>query len=481
MSRTVDKSKIKFGTDGWRAVIGDTYTFDNLEVVASATAQWLKKNYGSTPKIVIGHDTRFQGRKFSEHVSAVMASHGVKVIFAETFTTTPSISWAAKAYNCSAGIVITASHNPPAYNGFKIKASFGGPASPQMIAEVEAEYDHLEDYEMQSFAQHRAAGNIEMRDVASDYLDLLRDKLDIEAIKSSGLKLAHDAMYGAGQGAIQALIGEENVVALHHDQNPGFHGQAPEPIEKNLKALSDAVVKEGCAAGLANDGDADRIGMYDENGTFVNSHQLLALLVKYLHQEQGLSGDIVKTFSTTSMLDKMGEAYGLNVKTTPIGFKYIGPIIVEGDVIVGGEESGGMAVKGHIPERDGIYIGLLVVEMMVKRGKKLSELVQELFDEFGAHETYRIDVHTTPEKKAEVLERLAAGGLKEIYGREVVKVDNLDGFKHMTTEGWLLVRPSGTEPVLRVYSEGESLEAARGLVEDAAAQLGVLEPEAVGA
>ncbi len=476
MSTPVNKSAIKFGTDGWRAVIGKTYTYDNLEIVARATAQWLKKNYSATPKIVIGHDTRFQGRAFTEHVAAVMASQGVKVIFAETFTTTPSISWGAKAYNCDAGIVITASHNPPSYNGFKIKANFGGPASPEMIAEVEAEYDHLEDYTFQSFAAHVDAGNIEMKDVASDYLNLLRDKLDIAAIKASGVKLAHDAMYGAGQGAIQALIGEENVVALGHDLNPGFMGQAPEPIEKNLQGLADAVVREGCAAGLANDGDADRIGMYDETGTFVNSHQLLALLVKYLHQEQGLGGDIVKTFSTTSMLDKMGEAYGLKVHTTPIGFKYIGPIIVDGDVIVGGEESGGMAVKGHIPERDGIYIGLLVVEMMVKRGKKLSELVKELYDEFGAHETYRIDVHTTPAKKEEVLERLAAGGLKEIYGREVVRVDNLDGFKHMTTKGWLLVRPSGTEPVLRVYSEGESLEAARGLVEDAAAQLGVLEP-----
>ncbi len=482
MSRSVNKQAIKFGTDGWRAVIGKTYTFDNLEIVARATTQWLKKNYGATPKIVIGHDTRFLGREFSEHVAAVMASMDVHVVFASTFTSTPSISWSAKAYSCDAGIVITASHNPPSYNGFKIKANFGGPASPEMIAEVEAEYDNLEDdYTFSSFSTHVEAGTIEMHDVSTDYLNMLREKLDIEAIKSSGLKLAHDAMYGAGQGAIQALIGEENVVALHHDLNPGFHGQAPEPIEKNLKGLAAAVVSEGCAAGLANDGDADRIGMFDENGTFVNSHQLLALLIKYLHQEQGLTGDIVKTFSTTSMLDKMGEAYGLDVHTTPIGFKYIGPIIVEGDVIVGGEESGGMAVKGHIPERDGIYIGLLVVEMMVKRGKKLSELVQELFDEFGAHETYRIDVHTTQEKKEEVLERLAAGGLKEIYGREVVKVDTLDGFKHMTTQGWLLVRPSGTEPVLRVYSEGESLEAARGLVEDAAIQLGVLEPEAIGA
>ncbi|MFK7847102.1 MAG: phosphoglucomutase/phosphomannomutase family protein [Rhodothermales bacterium] len=481
MSKPVNKSAIKFGTDGWRAVIGDTYTYDNLEIVARATSQWLKKNYGANPKIVIGHDTRFQGRAFSEHVAAVMASQNVQVLFATTFTTTPSISWGAKAYNCDAGIVITASHNPPSYNGFKIKAHFGGPASPEMIAAVEEEYDHLEDYTFEPFAKHVAAGNIKMHDVATDYINLLQEKLDIDAIKASGVKLAHDAMYGAGQGAIQALLGEENVVALHHDLNPGFHGQAPEPIEKNLKPLADAVVREGCAAGLANDGDADRIGMYDENGTFVNSHQLLALLVKYLHQEQGLSGDIVKTFSTTSMLDKMGEAYGLKVQTTPIGFKYIGPIIVDGDVIVGGEESGGMAVKGHIPERDGIYIGLLVVEMMVKRGKKLSELVQELSDEFGVHETYRIDVKTTPEKKTEVLERLKAGGLKEIFGREVVRVETLDGYKHMTTKGWLLVRPSGTEPVLRVYSEGESLEAARGLVEDAATQLGVLKPEAVGA
>ena len=236
-----------------------------------------------------------------------MASLGVHVVFAETFTTTPSISWAAKAYECDAGIVITASHNPPSYNGFKIKASFGGPASPEMIAEVEAEYDNLKPYTKHSFAEMLAAGNIEMHDVASDYLNLLQDKLDIEAIKTAGVKVAHDAMYGAGQGAIQALLGEDSVVALHHDLNPGFHGQAPEPIDRNLTELAETVVRERCDVGLANDGDADRIGMFDENGTFVDSHQLLALLVKYLHTVQGLSGDIVKTFSTTSMLDKMGD------------------------------------------------------------------------------------------------------------------------------------------------------------------------------
>ena len=477
----MSKPVIKFGTDGWRAVIGDQYTFANLEIVAQATSQWLRKTYGDTLKIVIGHDTRFLGRQFSERAAAVMASNGIHVIFAETFTTTPSISWGAKEFGCNAGIVITASHNPPTYNGFKIKAHFGGPASPEMISQVEAEMEVLEDYTVRPFDELVAEGTIVMRDVATEYLDMLREKLDIEAIKASGLKVAHDAMFGAGQGAIQQLLGEDRVVALHHGMNPGFLGQAPEPIEKNLKELSEAVVKEQCAAGLANDGDADRIGMYDENGTFVDSHQLLCLLVKYLYEEQSLTGDIVKTFSTTSMLEKMGEKYGLTVHTTPIGFKHIGPIIVEGDVIVGGEESGGMAVKGHIPERDGIYIGLLVVEMMVKRGKKLSELVKELYEEFGPHSTYRIDVHTTPEKKEAVLKRLADGGLKTIHGRDVVNVDTLDGFKHITTSGWLLVRPSGTEPVLRVYSEAETDEAARGLVEDAATQLGVLEPAGAAA
>ncbi len=471
------KPSIKFGTDGWRAVIGDQYTFSNLEIVSRATAQWLKKTYGSDLSVVIGHDTRFLGRAFSERAAAVMASQGIRVIFSETFTTTPSISWGAKEFGCNAGIVITASHNPPSYNGFKIKAHFGGPATPEMIADVESEMESLAPYTLRPFEELLEEGLIEMRDVASEYLDMLKTKLDIEAIKASGIKIAHDAMFGAGQGAIQALIGEDRVVALHHDLNPGFHGQAPEPIDKNLQELSRAVVEKGCAVGLANDGDADRIGMYDEQGVFVDSHQLLCLLVKYLYEEQGLKGDIVKTFSTTSMLDKMGEHYNLTVHTTPIGFKYIGPKIVEGDVLVGGEESGGMSVKGHIPERDGIYIGLLVVEMMVKRDKKLSELVQELYLQFGPHNTYRIDVHTTPEKKEDVLKRLAAGELKKIFGREVVHVDTLDGFKHITTRGWLLVRPSGTEPVLRVYSEADTDEAARGLVEDAAAQLGVLETE----
>ncbi len=319
----------------------------------------------------------------------------------------------------------------------------------------------------------RRDGMLENRPITADYLHALRERLDRAGIHAAGLKVAHDAMYGAGRGLVADLLGDDAVVGLHQDLNPGMMDQAPEPIEKNLGDLARAVVDEGCAIGLANDGDADRIGLYDEKGQFVDSHRLFCLLVKYLHQERGLTGSIVKTFSTTSLLDKIGAAYGLPVETTKIGFKYIAEKIIDGDVLVGGEESGGMAVKGHIPERDGLYIGLLAAEMMVRRGMSLSALVDELFAEFGPHEAARIDVHTTHEKVQAVLATLKGGGLTEIAGQKVTEVQTLDGFKHLTDTGWLLVRPSGTEPVLRVYAEAPDRATAEAMLRDAAAQLGV--------
>lgn len=468
-------SRIKFGTDGWRAVIADQYTFDNVARVAYATACWLKNSYGDSPTVVLGHDTRFLGPAFAAHAASVFAHEGVKVIYSDGFTTTPAISWSARQFGCNAGIVITASHNPPEYNGFKIKADFGGPASPEVIAAVEnlIPDSYQPQSELPGFDNFVSRGLIETRDITAAYLDELARLLDVDAIRKSGIRIAHDAMFGAGQGLVSRLVGRENVIELHSELNPGFQGQAPEPIDRNLGELSRVVVSENCNVGLANDGDADRIGMFDEKGDFVDSHQMMALLVKYLHEEQKKSGDIVKTFSTTHMLDKMGAHYGLHVETTPIGFKYIGSKIVEGDVLVGGEESGGMAVKGHIPERDGIYIGLLVVEMMVKRGKSLSALVQELFDEFGPHFARRADVHTTEAKKQAVLDRLGGTGLDQIDGHAVVNRQSLDGFKFVTDNGWLLVRPSGTEPVLRVYSEAESPEVADQMIRDAMRQLGV--------
>ncbi|NBC16446.1 MAG: phosphoglucomutase/phosphomannomutase family protein [Bacteroidetes bacterium] len=466
---------ITFGTDGWRAVIADDFTFDNLATVTEATAQWLKRSH-QTPSVLVGHDARFMGRAFAEHVARVLVACGAQVTLADGITTTPAISWATNVFDHDAGIVITASHNPPEYNGFKIKADFGGPATPAMIAEVERELDHLgDDPRMPPPFDHLVAdGQITVRDVMADYLDMLREQLDVDAIRAAGLTVAHDAMFGAGQGVVRRLLGAEQVVELHSDVNPGFLGRPPEPIARNLEALSALIPERGCDVGLANDGDADRIGMFDEQGRFVTSHQILALLVKYLHEERGLSGRIVKTFSTTHMLDAMGTHYGLPVETVPIGFKYIAPLMAEGDVLVGGEESGGIAVMGHVPERDGIYIGLLVVEMMVKRGETLSALVQELFDQFGPHHYHRVDLHTTDAKKRAALEHLdREGGLDRLSGHAVTDVQTLDGFKHRTDHGWLLVRPSGTEPVLRIYAEAETPDAAQALVNDAIAQLGL--------
>jgi phosphomannomutase len=273
-------------------------------------------------------------------------------------------------------------------------------------------------------------------------------------------------MYGSGMGAIKKLLGDQ-VYELHAEVNPSFGGTAPEPIEKNLKEFSAFITENDCQIGIANDGDADRVGLFDENGVFVDSHRILSLLVKYLSQEKGLSGKIVKTFSTTNMLNKQSEKYGLPIETTPIGFKYIAEKIVNEDVLAGGEESGGLSVKGHIPERDGLYIGLVVAEMLVKTGKKLSELVQELFDEFGDHAYYRNDLHTEERKKLAMIEHCKSEKLTSINGIEVTEREFTDGIKHHLIDGsWLLVRPSGTEPVLRIYAEAETAEQAKALVDD---------------
>ena len=458
---------VTFGTDGWRAVIGDGFTFDNLTRVATATAEWVRAQPDGDGSVVLGYDTRFQGEAFARHVARVMASNGVPVHLADTFVTTPAISWATAHGGRSAGIVITASHNPPQYNGFKIKAHFGGPASPAMIADVEARMAALPASlpAPRGYDDLAAGGLVVPFDLRSAYVALLKERIDVSAIKEASVRVAYDAMFGAGQGIVGELLGRVRVTELHHDLNPGMYGQAPEPIERNLGPLLKATVENSCGAGLATDGDADRIGLVDEEGTFVDSHKILALLVKYLHTEKGLRGDVVKTFSTTDMLDRIGEQYGLNVVTTPIGFKYIGPLMVERDVLVGGEESGGMAVKGHIPERDGLFIGLLVVEMMVKRERTLSGLVRELMDEFGPHYQSRQDLHTTPERKDSALASLESDGFAEVAGAAVTKTETLDGFKFRTGGGWLLFRPSGTEPVLRVYAEAPTQERADALVQ----------------
>jgi len=458
---------IRFGTDGWRAIVAQDYTFANLTRIARATASWLQTTTTSSPKVVIGHDARFMGDRFAEHVANVMSRDGIEVVQAKGITPTPAISWATKEYGADAGVVITASHNPSHYNGFKIKAAFGGPATPAMTAAVEQALPSVE-----TKPQADNPGAITIADVRADYADYLCGCFDMDALRRSGLRMAHDAMYGAGQGFFSMLLGRERVDELHNTVNPSFGGLSPEPIGRNLGPFMSMVARSSVALGIANVGDADRIGVVDEKGREVTSHMVMALLSKYMHQERGLQGYIVRTFATSAILEKMGEAYGLPVETLPIGFKYVAPRILESDVLLGGEESGGIALKGHICERDGIYAGLMLLEMLVRRGCPLSSLVQELFDEFGPHEYYRADIRT-PKQRAIIARLRDEGGLERVAGSPVLKMDTLDGFKHITDEGWLLVRPSGTEPVLRIYAEAPSRTRAQAYVADVATQFGI--------
>lgn len=459
--------QIKFGTDGWRAVIAEKYTFKNVGIVTQAVARWIVDEEVTGNGVVIGYDARFLSERFAKHAATVFAEMQIPIRMADQITPTPAVSWAAKHFN-AIGIVITASHNPPEYNGYKIKALYGGSAGPDDIAAIELRlklYD--EALNPDSYDSYQKKGLIREMNFTDGYLDLIRESIDLDAIRESKIKIAHDPMYGSGRTILKQLL-DGQILEIHDELNPSFGGTAPEPMQKNLRELSDVVVENKCALGVANDGDADRIGMVDENGTFVNSHQLLSLLVKYMVEERKMRGKIVKTVSTTTMLDKQAEKYGLPLDVTPIGFKYIAEKIVAEDVLAGGEESGGLAVKGHLPERDGIYIGLLISEMVVKSGKPLSELVQDLFDEYGNHETYRNDIHTEDHKKKAMISYCKNKKLKEIAGQRVIDWDTKDGIKHHLENGsWLLVRQSGTEPVLRVYSEASTQKEAIALVQDA--------------
>ncbi len=463
---------IKFGTDGWRAVIAEDYTFANLAKVSQATGRWIIDENITKNGIVIGHDARFEGRAFAKRAAAVFAAMDIPVKFADAIAPTPAVSLACRR-NEAVGIVITASHNPHQYNGFKIKATFGGPAPPSAIEVVEK---HLSDYDksltVQPYKKYIDKGLIQEIPVTSEYLEILSERIDIKAIKESRINLAHDPMFGAGQGLLKKLLRDEQVHEIHGDFNPSFKGRPPEPIEKNLTELPGIITANNCVAGIANDGDSDRVGMFDEKGNFVSSHKLLSLLVKYLSQQKGMKGSVIKTFSTTTMLDKQAEKYGLDIETTAIGFKYIADKMANRDVLVGGEESGGIALKGHIPERDGLFIGLTIAEMIVTSGKKLSELVAELQEEFGPHYFYRNDLHTPEEQKEAVMEYCKDEKLTEIAGKKVVGWQFIDGVKHtLEDDSWLLVRKSGTEPLLRIYAEAKSLSEAKELVEEVAGKV----------
>lgn len=455
---------IKFGTDGWRAIIAQEYTVANVARITKGLAIWLKKHHES-PAVVVGHDCRFGGEMFAEIVTKVLCADGIKVYLAKGFVSTPMISLGVLENNAQQGVVITASHNPPSYNGFKLKGPHGGPSSPTVISEVEALIPEVAEIPTETLSHWEEQGLLSYLNLEADYIQYLRRKFDFEELNNSPFKLAYDAMYGAGQEVIRKLL--PRAVLLHCEYNPGFDGRAPEPLDRNLKALSETLLSTPeLKIGLATDGDADRIGLYDENGNFVDAHHIILLLVHYLHKYKNMNGKIAVAFSATERIKRMAEAYNLPIEITPIGFKYISEIMVNEDVMVGGEESGGIAVKGHIPERDGIYDGLLIYEFMTRTGKTLSQLCQEVYDVVGRFVYERADLTIDNNLKEKIISTAHAGGYKQFGQYTYSRTENLDGMKyHLDNGGWVMLRASGTEPLLRIYAEGNSKEETLALLE----------------
>ena len=457
--------QIKFGTDGWRAIIAKEYTVDNVKRVAEATAKWmLQKNMSS---VVIGYDCRFGGLMFSRTAAEVFCNFNIKVYFDKHFASTPMVSLGVVKLKADMGVVITASHNPPSYNGFKLKSSYGGPTIPGDIADVEAIIPEDALGKLPPLENFESKDLVEYVDLEQMYIDHVEANFDLDLIRSSDIKLAYDAMYGAGQNVIKRLF--PNAHLMHCEYNPSFLGQAPEPIDRNLKELSSFLAgNDSYNLGLANDGDADRIGLYDGSGNFVDSHHILLLLLYYLKEYKSLDGKVIITFSVTNKMVQLAEMYGLDLEMTKIGFKYIAEIMTTEDVLVGGEESGGIAAKGHINERDGIWMGLLIMEFMAKTGKSLEALIEDVYAKVGPFSFNRDDLHLDESKKLAIMDRCKSGQINLIGGREVIKTEDLDGYKfYLTDNEWIMVRPSGTEPVLRVYAHGNDAENVKSLLQNA--------------
>lgn len=455
---------IRFGTDGWRARIGDDYTFTNLRRVAQGYASYLQSLGDVERGVVVGYDNRFLGDSFARTVSEVMAGNGIPVFLTSRPTPTPVIAFAILHHKAAGAVNITASHNPPEDNGFKIRADYGGAVAQENLATVEANIPADESgVRSMPFARAQAAGLVELIDPSEAYIEQVRKMVDVEAIKAAGFRVVVDAMWGVGAGWFPRILegGSVEIHEIHNQRNPAFpEMERPEPISPNIAVCQATVPLVGADVGILTDGDADRVGIVAEDGTFVNQLQVYALLAYYLMEVRGEKGAIVKTLSTTSMLEKLGERYGVEVYETGVGFKYVAPKMVETDAAIGGEESGGYAFKGHVPERDGILAGLMFLDLMSRTGRKPTELIQDLFALVGEHYYDRVDVHYPADEREEILRRVREGKPEQLAGFPVEFINTTDGWKYMLGNGggWMLIRFSGTEPVIRVYTETSAPE-----------------------
>lgn len=458
--------KLKFGTDGWRAIIAKDFTVENVARVSQATAQWLSKQ-GTGKKVVVGHDCRFAGELFAQTVAKVLAESGIKVYLAKGFVSTPMISLGTVKKNADLGIIITASHNPPSYNGFKLKGSYGGPLLPEQVQEIEDIIPNHSNFafDKNTIEEYQQKGLIEYIDLETMYCQHVEENFDLKAIHNSGLEFAYDAMYGAGQNVMRRLF--PDITFMHCDYNPGFDGQAPEPIHKNLTEFSTMIkMSENINCGLVTDGDADRIGLYDSKGNFVDSHHIILLLIHYLKNYKKMDGKVCTAFSTTVKIKNMCAHYNLPLEVVKIGFKYICGIMIKEDVLLGGEESGGIAIKGHIPERDGIWMGLTIWEFMAKTGKSLEALIDEVYAITGKFWFERNDLHLQESIKNTIVAKCVAKEFKEFGKYKVQRIEDMDGWKFFFSDDeWLMIRASGTEPVLRTYAEAATKEKAFEILE----------------
>jgi len=453
--------QIKFGTDGWRGIIADDFTFDNVRRVAGAIASYVLKYEEPARGIFVGYDTRFASARAAHIVGEVIAAAGIPVKLADDYTPTPAVSYAVKHQGAAGGVMVTSSHNPWNWNGVKFKGKFGGSATPAIMKKIEEEM-------AAGAAPKGGKARIEEVDLKQAYTAAVCRFADMDLIAKTKFKFAVDAMYGSGRGVLGGVFAERGVqhIAIRQEVNPLFPGINPEPIEPHVALLQETVVREKCDAGLATDGDADRIGAVAEDGSFVDSHKIFCVLLRWLLERKKWPGDVVRAFNTTRMLDRIAAKYGRKLYETPIGFKYVADLMMEHEILIGGEESGGIGYSRFLPERDGVLNCLLLANVMAEEGKPLGQLVADLQREFGAHYYGRRDLHIPEDVKQSAIQRARAESTQTLGRYRVLKKEQLDGVKFFLdaptngngAEAWVLFRASGTEPLLRLYSEAASPE-----------------------
>lgn len=449
---------IKFGTDGWRGIISEDYTFNNVRLVSEAVAQYVIDRGEKDKGVAVGYDARFLSPQYAENCAAVLRENGVRVWLSDSMLPTPALTWQVRDHEAALGIMITASHNPPEYNGLKLKASYGGPASPELVAEIEQYVRKLENG--QGEFPPVVVKDLPTYAPRSEYLSHVKNLLDKKIVTSFKGKLVFDVMHGSAMGYPSQLAKEYglDLIEIRNEHNPLFKGVNPEPIDKNLEALRQAIKENKAVAGLATDGDGDRIGAMDEQGRYINAHQIMAILAKYLIEKRNWSGSIVQTLSASGLVRHLAAKHGRKLYEMPVGFKYVTSLMLTEDILIGGEEAGGIGIKNYIPERDGVMLGFLLIEVMAAYDKTLGMLLDELTAEFGAYYYGRNDLHLAEKQKERLMDGLYNNPPSNIGGLNVLSYKKGDGCKFTVEGGWVIFRVSGTEPIVRIYAEADSDE-----------------------